>query len=383
MSTIQEIIARADENRPNSFSSATKMKWISDLDGKIAADVFLMGIEEIRLLEYKGEAGLQKEPLVSYPHDDIYDLWLEAKIDAGNGEYSRYQNDMQLYNESYGVFVRWFASVYEPAQAPYGCGFAPRADVPAYYLTAYGIALKQGFVGTVDEWLESITAYGEAVKKGFKGTEEEWLDTLTAYGVAVKNGFQGTEEDWLISLSAYGVAVKNGFQGTEEEWLESIKGYRPKLSIGTVETLPYLSPATATITGPDDNPQLNLGIPRSTDDDLYKFIPEGSSANYYITSSGWKRIAVNIRANSGIVNLVASLNSAEYGRSVQNITFGYSMYVDHPSSKATEAAGGGARPGAHPYLYQLVNHSFCEDPSLPAADSGRQRPPDFADQAPV
>lgn len=223
MSTIQEIIDRVDENRPNAFSSATKLKWISDLDGKIAADVFLMGIEEIRQLQYKGEEGLLKEPLVSYPHDDIYDLWLEARIDAANGEYNRYQNDMQLYNETFGNFVRWFASVYEPAQMPYGSGFAPRKDVPAYYLTAYGIALKQGFTGTVEEW--------------------------------------------LISLTAYGVAVKNGFQGTEEEWLRSIEGIKPHFTIGTVETLPDYAPAWVTITGTDNEPVLNFGIPKSGDDD--------------------------------------------------------------------------------------------------------------------
>lgn len=247
MSTIQEIIDRADANRPNAFSRMTKLKWISDLDGKIAADVFLMGIEEIRQLEYKGEEGLQKEPLVSYPHDDIYDLWLEAKIDAANGEYNRYQNSMQLYNESFGNFVRWFASVYEPAQTPYGNEFVPRKDVPAYYLTAYGIALKRGFSGTVDEW--------------------------------------------LASLSAYGVAVRNGFDGTEAEWLESIKGIKPHFAIGRVETLPSYVPAYVTIGGTDAMPVLNFGIPKSSDEDIdlkayideqlrkmpsIKFTPDGS-----------------------------------------------------------------------------------------------------------
>lgn len=166
MSKIVDIIARVDENRPNAFSSATKMKWISDLDGKIAADVFLMDIAQIRELEYRHPDGLEQEPLVTFPHDDIYDLWLEAKIDAANGEYNRYQNTMQLYNESYGNFVRWFASVYEPAQGEQDACFVPRSNVPSYYLTAYGIAVKRGFVGTVDEWLASLKG-----EKGDPGTD--------------------------------------------------------------------------------------------------------------------------------------------------------------------------------------------------------------------
>ena len=168
MSKIVDIIARVDENRPNAFSSATKMKWISDLDGKIAADVFLMDIAQIRELEYRYPEGLEKEPLVTFPHDDIYDLWLEAKIDAANGEYNRYQNTMQIYNESYSNFVQWFASVYEPAQGGGDCCFVPRSDLPTYYLTAYGIAVKRGFVGSVDEWLASLKG-----EKGDPGTDPE------------------------------------------------------------------------------------------------------------------------------------------------------------------------------------------------------------------
>jgi len=54
-------------------------------------------------------------------------------------------------------------------------------DNPPYYLTAYGLAVKRGFTGTLDEWLESLngkTAYEVAVKNGYEGTEEEWLASL-------------------------------------------------------------------------------------------------------------------------------------------------------------------------------------------------------------
>lgn len=54
------------------------------------------------------------------------------------------------------------------------------------------------------------------------------LNGASAYEIAVKNGFVGTELEWLESLktgsSAYQVAVNNGFVGTEEEWLASLKG---------------------------------------------------------------------------------------------------------------------------------------------------------------
>jgi len=63
---------------------------------------------------------------------------------------------------------------------------------------------------------------------GINGT-----DGLSAYQVAVANGFVGNQAAWLNSLkgtigvdgiSAYEVAVENGFVGTEEEWVDSITG---------------------------------------------------------------------------------------------------------------------------------------------------------------
>ena len=152
-------------------------------------------------------------------------------------------------------------------------------------LSAYQLALENGFVGTEEQWLESLkgmSAYQIAKEIGvFEGTEQEWLeslkgekgdtgaqgekgetgaqgaDGLSAYQVALENGFVGTEEQWLESLkgekgdtgaqgekgetgaqgekgetgaqgadglSAYQLALENGFVGTEEEWLESLKG---------------------------------------------------------------------------------------------------------------------------------------------------------------
>lgn len=127
---------------------------------------------------------------------------------------------------------------------------------------AYQIALKHGFIGTVEDWLESMrglpgkNAYELAVDCGFVGTLEEWLESLkcdcncsggnntgsgspglSAYQIAVNNGFEGTEAEWLESLkgrpgaaglSAYQLAVQYGFVGTEEEWLESLHGTEGK-----------------------------------------------------------------------------------------------------------------------------------------------------------
>ncbi len=103
-------------------------------------------------------------------------------------------------------------------------------------LSAYQLALENGFVGTEEQWLESLKGEkGDTGAQGEKGeTGAQGADGLSAYEVAVENGFVGTEEQWLESLktgaqgadglSAYEVAVENGFEGTVNQWLESLKG---------------------------------------------------------------------------------------------------------------------------------------------------------------
>lgn len=110
---------------------------------------------------------------------------------------------------------------------------------------AYRIAVEHGFVGSVEDWLESLRGdpgkdnYEIAVDCGFTGSREEWLESIkgpigdrgySAYEIAVNNGYEGTEEEWLESIrgrngkSAYDLAVECGFTGTKEEWLETLKG---------------------------------------------------------------------------------------------------------------------------------------------------------------
>jgi len=63
-----------------------------------------------------GAEDLTQELLVRFPHDDIYEAWLLARIDLANGEYEKYQNAMAMYNELYEDFVRLVAMRFSPAQ---------------------------------------------------------------------------------------------------------------------------------------------------------------------------------------------------------------------------------------------------------------------------
>ena len=116
MAKIKDIIARVDENVPNAFSKEQKMAWISELDGKIGLDVMLMNIVEVEHLQYKSPEDMERQPLLRFPHEGLYDLYLTAQIDFANRETDKYQNSITMYNAAYDNFVRWFVRTYDPAQ---------------------------------------------------------------------------------------------------------------------------------------------------------------------------------------------------------------------------------------------------------------------------
>lgn len=87
-------------------------------------------------------------------------------------------------------------------------------DTPPYYISAYSLACKRGYVGSVDDWLKSL--------KGDKGDTGK-----SAYQYAVEAGYQGTEEQFSerqgqTGKSAYEFAVEGGYQGTREEFSQKL-----------------------------------------------------------------------------------------------------------------------------------------------------------------
>lgn len=104
------------------------------------------------------------------------------------------------------------------------CNVPPTPDLYAQLLAEMKKLLSEvqsGSNGTNGKDGENgLSAYELAVQNGFTGTLAEWLNSLK--GTDGINGTNGT--DGKNGLSAYEIALKNGFVGTESEWLDSLKG---------------------------------------------------------------------------------------------------------------------------------------------------------------
>lgn len=110
---VKEVIEFVDAIKPNAFSEAQKVKWLSDCEGMVQTRVFLFAPVEV--ISYSWPEDKETELLVEPPHHKLYLSYLCALIDFANGEYDRYQNTMQVFNSEFSEFMRWFANAYRPA----------------------------------------------------------------------------------------------------------------------------------------------------------------------------------------------------------------------------------------------------------------------------
>ena len=114
--TLLEAINRIDVLKPNGYSQAEKIQWLSNLDGIVKREIIDTheGSEGVTFNGYTEETSLTTELLVPAPYDDVYLRYLEAQIDYANGEYTKYNNAVEAYNTAYSTFRRYYNRTYMP-----------------------------------------------------------------------------------------------------------------------------------------------------------------------------------------------------------------------------------------------------------------------------
>lgn len=112
--TVNQAISYVDSIKPNAIPQGMKLRWLSQLEGRIVEEIMLMAPAEGETYVYTSD-DLGSELMVNSPHDDIYTWWLQAQIDLANGEYDKAGNTMQMFNATWSGFLRWFCNLYDPA----------------------------------------------------------------------------------------------------------------------------------------------------------------------------------------------------------------------------------------------------------------------------
>lgn len=107
--TIMEAIGRVDELKPNAWSQAEKVRWLSEVDARIRT-LIMDGREGVftPVYSYDPEYDLGSELLAPPPFDSMYLRWLEAQIDYHNEELDGYNAAMELFDAAFEAYRNWY-----------------------------------------------------------------------------------------------------------------------------------------------------------------------------------------------------------------------------------------------------------------------------------
>ncbi len=100
--TPNKAIEIIDRLKPNAYSEEDKLRWINELDGMVQKLVF----QNDTVTKYSYPEDMDRELLVTAPFDDVYTLFLEAKIDYNNREYANYNNSATMFESQFTEYKK-------------------------------------------------------------------------------------------------------------------------------------------------------------------------------------------------------------------------------------------------------------------------------------
>lgn len=103
--TVQEIIIKCDELKPNSYDDTIKRDWLSDCDARIYENVMKNREYAPSFNQYEDT---NEELLADENYSMMYVFYLFAQMDLMDGEIARYNNDSAMFNQMYQEFANWY-----------------------------------------------------------------------------------------------------------------------------------------------------------------------------------------------------------------------------------------------------------------------------------
>ena len=119
--TIAQAIESIDALMHNTYTQEQKVSWLSTLDAMVKEQLPDTHEDppEVIFTGYGPDTPLDTVLLVPEPYDQIYPLWLEAKIHYHNGEYGKYNQALQQYQ----AVLDAYRNHYHGTHMPKGVGY--------------------------------------------------------------------------------------------------------------------------------------------------------------------------------------------------------------------------------------------------------------------
>lgn len=113
---IRELFANIDQMRPNAFTDREKLYFLNTIEGRIYKEILQKAEGDDSVFQVFQEGEEERELIVPIPYTDIYLYYLAAMIDFYNGDSSRYNDTMVLYNQAWEDFAAYYRQTHKPKQ---------------------------------------------------------------------------------------------------------------------------------------------------------------------------------------------------------------------------------------------------------------------------
>lgn len=103
--TVNEAISFALEMRPHSLPQSLLLRWLAELEGRIAVMLLKKAPEGVSFADT--EEALSCKLLAPAPFDRLYWSYLVAMIDLTVGDGTAYAMSKELFEEAYSTYAKW------------------------------------------------------------------------------------------------------------------------------------------------------------------------------------------------------------------------------------------------------------------------------------
>lgn len=110
-----ELIENIIGTRGQQYDEEMLTGWVNEIEGQ-AVDEVINQAEgyNIPFKPYDYSRDAERELQIPNRFQDVYINYLTAKIDFGNQETERYNNDVAMYNSAYEAYAAWFRREHRP-----------------------------------------------------------------------------------------------------------------------------------------------------------------------------------------------------------------------------------------------------------------------------
>lgn len=113
--TLGKLIEKIVEQKGQQYDTGILTDWVNEIEGQAVEEVINQADgNNIAFVPYDYTQDVERTLRIPDRFQDVYLNYLYAKIDFGNQETERYNNDVAMYNASYEAYAAWFPREHRP-----------------------------------------------------------------------------------------------------------------------------------------------------------------------------------------------------------------------------------------------------------------------------